>query len=91
MLKVIPEACRYLLQVRALSLRVFAGLAGDCVCPFIDNGDTRCANRLTFRNLAHVFACCADDYESCSIHQVLATEGRNRDQVRNTSKFLAAS
>jgi len=61
------------------------------VCPFLDNGDTRCANRLTFRNLMHVFARCAGDYESCPIYQALTTEGHNRDSVQNTSRFLAAS
>ena len=61
------------------------------MCPFIDKGDARCAEKLTFRNVVRAFTHCADHYRDCPIYQQLTAERRNHDVTRRHSQLLAAS
>lgn len=39
------------------------------MCPFLDQGDPRCAAHLTMQNLANAFEHCADHFASCPVFQ----------------------
>ena len=61
------------------------------MCPFIDNADARCASHLTFRNVAHAFAHCADHFRACPIYQQLIARGPVHAKDNSAMQYLAAS
>ncbi len=61
------------------------------MCPFIDKAYARCAAQMTFRNLSHAFAHCADRYAACPVYQRFIAEKCTHDQVQSASRVLAAS
>ncbi len=46
---------------------------------------------MTFRNLSHAFAHCADRYAACPVYQRFIAEKCTHDQVQSASRVLAAS
>lgn len=61
------------------------------MCPFVDDGDVRCAARMTLANLVRAFAHCADDYEACPIYRELIAHGREYHESEADAGVLAAS
>lgn len=46
--------------------------ASDHACPFINDGDPRCAQHFTLGGMAHAFGVCCGGYAGCAIHGQLA-------------------
>jgi len=44
------------------------------VCPYIDQGDARCASRLTLFNLRDLFRYCAGQHHACPIYHRIRRE-----------------
>jgi hypothetical protein len=44
------------------------------VCPYIDRGDARCANRLTMFNLRDLFRFCAGQHRLCPVYHRIQHE-----------------
>ena len=61
------------------------------MCPFIDKANTRCADHMTFRNIANAFAHCANRYTACQVYQKLSARQFAHDKVRSARGLLAAS
>lgn len=52
------------------------------VCPYMNNRDARCAQRLTMLNLPTAFKLCVGNYEACNIyHQIRLAELRERAEL----------
>ena len=61
------------------------------MCPFIDKANTRCADHMTFRNIANAFGHCANHYTACAVYQKLTAQQFAHDKVRSAPGLLAAS
>lgn len=44
------------------------------MCPYIDLGDVRCAEKLTLARIDEALETCAGDYGQCPIYRRLAAE-----------------
>jgi hypothetical protein len=55
------------------------------VCPFVNNGDRRCAKHLTLADLAHALTFCAGRHVDCPVYTEIATDAGKHDQARQTA------
>lgn len=44
------------------------------MCPFVENGERRCAAHMTLRNVAQAYGHCAGNYHDCPVYQQLTEE-----------------
>ncbi len=51
------------------------------VCPYIDQGDPRCGDRLTLLNLRETFQFCFGQPCACAAHRQIQLEESRRDVV----------
>ena len=61
------------------------------MCPFVDQGDGRCAAHLTMKNLDSAFEHCADRFSACPIFQELLVNEHECDQVEQAPAVLAVA
>lgn len=61
------------------------------MCPFVDKAYSRCAARMTLRNVTYAVAYCANRYAACPIYQELVADDRQSEHVKAAIGLLAAS
>lgn len=50
------------------------------MCPYLENRDSRCADRLSLERLREAFLFCAGNYDHCTIfHQIRIERRRSED------------
>ena len=50
------------------------------MCPYIDLGDERCAQKLTLARIREVLEECVGDYGRCPIYQQITAERARQEQ-----------